>query len=168
VGIVLTATRTITSEDIDTCGRLTGDFGSHHVNGMAGRQIAQGLLTLAFAPLFMRDGVHMSEASTRFLAPVFAGDTITANVEIAGMANRPDGLVDLSCVVKVVNSEGVVVLNGTACARAPAGVIDTEDGYIPIGAGNPARHDEGATQYVDADARDSDRILEDAAWRLYE
>lgn len=125
---VLTATRTITSEDIDTCGRLTGDFGSHHVNGMAGRQIAQGVLTLALAPLFLRDGVHMSELSIKFLAPVFADDTITATVEIADRTNSPDGLVDLSCVVKVANSEGAAVIEGTARVRATAEVIDTEHG----------------------------------------
>jgi acyl dehydratase len=128
VGIVLTATRTITSEDIDTCGRLTGDFGSHHLNGMTGRQIAQGLVTLALAPLFMRDGVHMSELSIRFLAPVYAGDTVTATVEIVNMADAPDGLMDLSCAVNVADSEGLAILEGTACARAIAGVIDTEDG----------------------------------------
>jgi acyl dehydratase len=124
----MTATRTITSEDIDTCGRLTGDFGSHHLNGMAGRQIAQGLLTMALAPLFLRDGVHMSELSIKFLAPVYADDTITATVEIVDMADTPDGLVDLSCAVKVANSEGLAVLEGTACARVVAGAIDTEDG----------------------------------------
>lgn len=130
---LLTATRTITSEDIDTFGRLTGDFGSHHVNGMAGRQIAQGVLTLALAPLFLHDGVHMSELSIKFLAPVFAGDTITATVQVVDRANSSDGLADLSCVVKVANSEGVAVIEGTARARVAAAVIDTEDGPVRIG-----------------------------------
>lgn len=133
MGTVLTATRTITSEDIAACGRLTGDFGSHHVSGLAGRQMAQGLLTLALAPLFLRDGVHMSELSIKFLAPVFAGDTITATVEIVDMVDSPDGRVNLSCLVKVANSEGVAVLDGTARALAAAGVVDTEDGPLPIG-----------------------------------
>jgi acyl dehydratase len=130
VGTALTATRTITSEDIAVCGRLTGDFGSHHVSGLAGRQMAQGLLTLALAPLFLRDGVHMSEVSVKFLAPVFAGDTITATVEIVDTADSPDGLVDLSCVVKVANSEGVPVLDGTARAQVAAGVADAA---LPLG-----------------------------------
>jgi len=132
VGTVLTATRTITGEDIDACGRVTGDFGSNHLNGMAGKQIAQGVLTLAFAPLFLRDDVHMSEVSIKFLAPVFAGDTITATVEVVDMADRPDGLADVSCVVKVVNSEGVVVVDGTVRVRAAAAAIDTEGGPLPV------------------------------------
>ena len=92
MGTTLSATRTITSEDIAACARLTGDIGSHHVSGLAGKQMSQGLLTLALAPLFMRDGVHMSELSIKFLAPVFAGDTVTATVEIVDMAEDSDGL----------------------------------------------------------------------------
>lgn len=131
MGTTFSATRAITSEDIATCARLTGDIGSHHVSGLAGKQMAQGVLTLALAPLFMRDGVHMSELSIKFLAPVFAGDTITATVEIVDMVDEPDGLASLSCTVQVANAEGAVVLDGTAHARVPSDLLNTDIGATP-------------------------------------
>jgi acyl dehydratase len=117
VGSTLMATRAITAEDIDVCGQVTGDFGSHHVSGLAGRQMAQGLLTLSVAPLFGDEGVHMRELSVKFLAPVFASDTVTAVVEITGMENISAGLVSLSCTVTASNAEGAEVLRGSGVAE---------------------------------------------------
>lgn len=123
MGTTLSDTRTITSEDIAVCGRLTGDFGSHHVSGISGRQMAQGLLTLAVAPLFGTDGVHMTNLSIKFLAPVFAGDTVTAVVKITDMADDSDGLVNLSCMVTATNAEGTEVLRGTGVACLTADLV---------------------------------------------
>lgn len=126
MGTTLTETRTITAEDIATCARLTGDMGSHHVSGIAGRQMAQGLLTMAAAPLFGRPGVHMSELSVTFLLPVFAGDTITAQVDVTDSAELDGGLVALSCALSVKNGDGVEVLRGTGVAQMPADVAKAE------------------------------------------
>jgi acyl dehydratase len=127
VGSTLSTTRRITIDDIARCGRLTGDFGSHHVSGIAGRQMAQGVLTLAIAPLFMNEGVHMSELAIKFLVPVFVDDTITATVEIVDIIDIPDGLVNLSCTLRVTNPDGVAVLEGTAIAQVTAEWVDSAD-----------------------------------------
>lgn len=127
MGTTLSATRTITSDDIVVCGRLTGDFGAHHVSGISGRQMAQGLLTLSVAPLFGQDGVHMTRLSIKFLAPVFAGDQVAAVVEIIDMTvdsdGPSDGLVNLSCTVTATNAEGTEVLRGDGVARLTADLV---------------------------------------------
>lgn len=132
MGTTLTATRTITGEDIAACGRLTGDLGSHHVSGLAGRQMAQGLLTVGVAPLFGRPGVHMSEVSLTFLAPVFADDTVTAVVEVTGAADIGDDRVALSCSVSVKNAEGAEVLRGTGVAQMSAKEANSEFGALSV------------------------------------
>jgi acyl dehydratase len=120
----LIATRTISAGDIAACARLTGDFGSHHVSGMTGRQMAQGLLTLATAPLFDRDDVQVTEMSVRFHTPVFAGDTITAVVDITDRAENAGGQLRLTCSLSVTNGDGAQVMTGTGVAwlqAEPAG-----------------------------------------------
>ncbi|MGQ0842014.1 MaoC family dehydratase [Actinokineospora sp.] len=123
MGTIFGATRTITAEAIAACGRLTGDLGSHHVSGLAGKQMAQGLLTLAVAPLFDRPEVATTEMSVRFLAPVFAGEEITAVVEVTDSAEIPDGRVRLSCAISISNAEGVPVLQGTGVAELAAEIL---------------------------------------------
>jgi acyl dehydratase len=113
----LTATRAVTSEDIDVCTRITGDSGSHHVNGLRGRRMAPGILTLSAVPLLGSPGVHMRELSFRFLAPVYAGQTITATVDVTETAELPGDLVRLCCQVSVVNADGITVLTGSGVAE---------------------------------------------------
>jgi acyl dehydratase len=132
----LIATRTISAEDIATCARLTGDFGSHHVSGITGRQMAQGLLTLATAPLFDRDGVHVAEMSVRFHTPVFAEDTITAVVGITDRAESSDGQVQLTCSLSVTNDDGIQVMTGTGVVRLQAELAGSLAGGIGQRAGD--------------------------------
>lgn len=121
----LIVSRTITADDIARCARLTGDYGSHHISGMAGRQMAQGLLTLAAAPLLGDPGVHIAEMSVRFLLPVFAGDTVTATVEITDRTELASGQVACTCSVTVTNADSAQVMVGTAVAHVPAVVAGT-------------------------------------------
>jgi acyl dehydratase len=79
--------------------------------------MAQGILTLSVAPLFGDEGVHMRKLSVKFLAPVFAGDTVTAVVEITGMEDVPGGLVSLSCTVAASTAKGTEVLRGSGTAE---------------------------------------------------
>jgi acyl dehydratase len=117
MSVTLAATRAITSEDIDVCARLTGDSGSHHVNGLRGCRMAQGILTLSAVPLLGSPGVHMRELAFRFLAPVYAGQTIIATVDITQTAELPGDLVQLYCQVSVVNGDGTAVLTGSGVAE---------------------------------------------------
>ncbi|KAA2252826.1 dehydratase [Solihabitans fulvus] len=119
----LTATRTVTDADIDACAELTGDFGAHHTTGVAEGRMAQGLLTLAATPLLADPGVHLAELSMVFLAPVFAGDTVTSVVEIVGTTKKDDGLVSLAFTLSIASDRGVEVLRGEGTATARAGQL---------------------------------------------
>ncbi len=126
MGTTFTATRTITAEAIAACGELTGDLGSHHVGGLAGKQMAQGLLTLAAAPVFGAPGAHCAEMSIKFLAPVFAGDAITATVGVTDSAELPGGRVRVGATISVVNGEGAAVLQGTGVVELAAETLRNE------------------------------------------
>lgn len=120
-GTTLTAERTITESDIARCAKLTGDFGAHHVAGLGSRPIAQGLLLVAIAPLMRNDsGFHLQSMSLTFLAPVFAGDRITAEVGIVEVEPHDEGAT-VRLFLAVRNSDGVDVLNGEGAGSfAPA------------------------------------------------
>lgn len=121
MSITRSNTRTVSPEDIDVCARVTGDLGEHHMGGLDGRRMAQGVLTLSAVPLLAEPGVHMRELSFTFLAPVYAGDTITATVQATRLAD-PDPSVDplpFTCEVSVVNAAGDPVLAGTGLAELP-------------------------------------------------
>lgn len=123
-----TTTRTLRAEDIDVCARLTGDLGAHHMGGHGDRRMAQGALTLSVVPLLAEPGVHMRDLSLTFLAPVYAGDTVTATVrtteadaqEVAAEAvELPADHALLTCEISVVNGAGTPVLTGTGIAELP-------------------------------------------------
>ncbi|MFF4771335.1 hypothetical protein ACFY05_00595 [Microtetraspora fusca] len=124
MGITRTATRAFTSEDIDACARLTGDFGSHHMIGIGDRRMTQGVLTLSAVPLLAEPGVHMRELSFTFLAPVYAGDTVTATVRATESEELGEGLVLVTCQVSVVKGDGTTVLTGTGIAELPRTLAD--------------------------------------------
>ena len=76
--------------------------------------MTSGLLNAVVAEDLPGPGSVFLEVSWRFLAPVRPGDTITAEVEV--IAARSDKPVT-TLATRIVNQEGVLVLDGTA--RAP-------------------------------------------------
>lgn len=122
---ILTSTRSFSEADIDLCGRITNDLGSHHMKGRDGRRMAQGALTLTAVPLFAVPGVHMREVSLTFLAPVYAGETVTASVEVTGREELADAQVELACRVEVVNGDGKPVITGGGVARLPSSLAES-------------------------------------------
>lgn len=94
VGMTAQFTKTITEHDVYTFAGVTGDFNPVHVDAVAaeasmfGGRIAHGILCagLISAVLGMQlpgpGAVYVSQ-SLRFRKPVYFGDTVTAEVEIA-------------------------------------------------------------------------------------
>ncbi|MGK5638499.1 MaoC family dehydratase [Streptomyces sp. URMC 126] len=118
-----TATAVFGPEDIDTCARLTGDRGAHHMAGLGDRRMTQGVLTLTAVPLLGDPGAHLREVSLTFLAPVRAGDTVTATVhatetEREGVELPPDRAL-YRYELSVVGRDGEPVLTGTGLAELP-------------------------------------------------
>lgn len=117
VGRVFRAGRVISEADIAAFAALVGDQGRHHLPG-AERVMAHGLLT---ASLATQVGGRLDFIARRmdweFLRPVWAGDTITAEVTVRSSRRSGSGTrVEFDTVI--VNQDGEAVLRGRS-----AGVI---------------------------------------------
>jgi acyl dehydratase len=122
-----TARRTVTEADIvNFCG-ISGDFNALHTDERFIREetpfrerIAHGLLVLSMASGLKSDAddwhvIAYLEEQRRFVAPVYAGDTISARWRVESVRrsrSRPGtGIVTLQ--VEVVNQDDTVVQTGT-------------------------------------------------------
>lgn len=118
-----TGGRTITETDIVIHAGHTGDFYPHHVNAHwaaeseFGQRIAHGTLALAVGAGLAAGEINPVSFSygydrVRFVSPVFIGDTLYVEVEIAARRDDPKhperGFVDELC--RVVTHDGRVVL----------------------------------------------------------
>ena len=133
-GAELTSRRTVSPEDVAAVARITGDEGMHHVSGLAGRQVAQGLLTVAFAPLLKTEaGFRLDTAEVTFLAPVFVGDTVACTVTVGSR----DGD-SVAFTLRIANQDGAEVAVGQGTGTiAPAPPLPGA-GAVPS-AGDPPR-----------------------------
>jgi acyl dehydratase len=81
--------------------------------------VAHGMLTMALTGRLVTDWVgegHLTRFGTRFLTPVWPGDTLTASATVEAVREAEDGTyVDLA--LSTVNQEGVEVASGYATAR---------------------------------------------------
>lgn len=121
IGQMAVFTKTISETDVYLFGGITGDLGPHHINEeyskttRFGRRVVQGMLTasLTCAPLteLVAPGGLTMKQEFKFLAPVFIGDTITANAEVVEIIKeKKRAVVKLVCT----NHQGKIVLEGYA------------------------------------------------------
>ena len=121
--------RTITDADLVGFSGLTGDYSELHTsdvyahNSQFGRRIAHGMLGLAYAHGLMwpRTGELREMAVAflgidgwRFMGPVFVGDTIFVDYELAELRDsrsRPSQAI-ATFDVKVVKQDGAVAQQG--------------------------------------------------------
>jgi 3-hydroxybutyryl-CoA dehydratase len=112
----------ITDEDIQTFGKLSGDYNPLHFNEewakttMFGSRIAHGLLTASFISTAI--GMHLPGAGTiyigqsmRFLGPVRIGDKITARVEVVNLEDEKERV---TLRTTCTNQKDKLVLDGEA------------------------------------------------------
>ena len=120
VGDSASVTKTISEADIQTFGDLTGDhnplhFDKEHARRTRfGRPISHGMLTGSlFSPIIAHqlpgEGAIYLSQSLRFVAPVFAGDTITAALTVTHVRDDTQ-IITLAGVAK--NQSGEVVITG--------------------------------------------------------
>jgi acyl dehydratase len=119
IGTRLTARRTVDAAAIAECARLTGDAGAHHLAGLGGRQVSQGLLTVAVLPIIGDPGVLVRSMSLNFIAPVFADQEIEATVELAEVTLTPEGRERCTFTLSAGVGETKPVLRGTAVIDVP-------------------------------------------------
>lgn len=118
--------RTVTEADISAFAGLSGDYNALHTDEEAartsrfGRRVAHGLLVTSIASgLFSRTElsrrlqprlVAMVGLTTRFLAPVFPGDTIHVEASVTGLRPTSDGARQVATIRRdVVNADGTRV-----------------------------------------------------------
>jgi acyl dehydratase len=120
-----TVGRTITESDIVLHAGQTGDFFPHHMDAAwcatqpFGERIAHGTLILSVAVGMTAGDINPLAVSygydrIRFVAPVFIGDTISIEAEIAGKRDHPKrsehGLIDETVTATNQRGETVLVL----------------------------------------------------------
>jgi acyl dehydratase len=122
IGTTARRTRLVRQRDIELFTEITGDRNPiHHDEETAARSrfgglvvqggVTSGLLNALVAEDLPGPGSVFLEVSWRFLAPVRPGDEITAEARVtAARADKPV----TTLATRVVNQDGVVVLDGTA------------------------------------------------------
>jgi len=120
VGDSAFVTKTITEADIRAFGDLTGDHNPLHFDKEHARRtrfskpISHGMLTGSlFSPIIAHqlpgEGAIYLSQSLKFLAPVFAGDTITATLTVRNV-RQDKQIITLDGVAR--NQKGEVVITG--------------------------------------------------------
>lgn len=122
VGQRASRTRTVSPRDIELFTELTGDRNPLHYDERAASAsrfggiivqggVTSGLLNALVAEDLPGPGSVFLEVSWRFLAPVRPGDEITAEATVTdARADKPV----TTLATRIVNQDGVVVLDGTA------------------------------------------------------
>jgi len=116
---------TITEEDIQTFGDLSGDYNPVHFNEewakttMFKGRIAHGILTASYISAAI--GMHLPGPGTiymgqsmKFLGPVRIGDTITARVEVVELNDEKERV---TLRTTCTNQDGNLVLDGEALIK---------------------------------------------------
>jgi 3-hydroxybutyryl-CoA dehydratase len=119
--------RTVSAEDVDKFGEVSGDFNPLHFDDEYAKgtifrgRIAHGMLSLSYLSTVLGTklpgaGSIFMSATTRFKAPVRIGDTVTAVCTVREI-DIPKKRVTFDCVCKVGD---VVVVEGEALVRVPS------------------------------------------------
>lgn len=122
--------KTISESDVYMFAGITGDMNPIHINAVeaarcfAHKRIVHGALVngMVSAVIGMRlpgPGTIYMEQNSKFIKPVFLGDTVRAVVEIQEILNESKGILRLNTVVS--NQRDEIVLTGFAVVRAPEG-----------------------------------------------
>ena len=125
VGDTFAESLTVTESLIALGARLIGDFNPLHVNELFARQsrfgarILHGVMTAAIAgaPVgnyFAGTAIAYLEQNNRFIAPVYAGDSLTSTWTITEKIDKPKaggGIVVMTAACR--NQSAVVVLEAT-------------------------------------------------------
>ena len=125
VGQVANFSKTISETYIYTFAGISGDFNPVHINKLEaeksifGRQVAHGILGASFISTVIGmqlpgPGTIYMKQSLEFKAPIYIGDTVTAEVKIVDI-NGNKAIME----TKVTNQDGKTAIIGEAMVRLP-------------------------------------------------
>jgi len=126
-GQTASATRAVTSDDVEAFARLSGDNNPVHLDAAYaqttrfGKRIAHGMLTVSYVSAVLGTAlpgpgsIYLSQ-NVSFLKPVFLDDSITATVTVTKF-RAENGILTLS--TECWNQDGVKVVDGQAVCLVP-------------------------------------------------
>ncbi|GFI45556.1 (R)-specific enoyl-CoA hydratase [Lachnospiraceae bacterium] len=118
--------KTISESDVYLFAGITGDLNPIHINcleaqkSFAGKRIAHGalvsgLISNVIGMKMPGPGTVYMEQDSKFVRPVFIGDTVRAEVELAEVLNGEKGILKLG--TRVYNQDNDMVLDGFAVVK---------------------------------------------------
>lgn len=118
--------RFISCDDVEAFAELSGDKNNIHLDDEAaassifGKRIVHGMLvgsliSAVIGTILPGEGTIYLEQDLKFLAPVFLGDTVTAQVSVNEIINSDKGIYRLG--TKVINQEHQEVIDGFAVVK---------------------------------------------------
>lgn len=118
-----TAGRTIDQGDISAFAGLSGDYHPLHTNeefakgAIFGKRVAHGILTLAITSglifrsgIFEETGLGNLGSTEKYLKPVFAGDTIHAEMTVVKKKRMDENRGIVTMRIDTINQDKIVVL----------------------------------------------------------
>lgn len=126
VGENASLTRTLTEEDVRSFAELSRDFNPVHMKaagGFDGKSLCHGMLVASMISAVLGTylpgpGTIYLEQMTRFVKPVFVGDTVTARVEVTALRDSSLGKI-VTLETSVWNQEKLMVISGQAKVLSP-------------------------------------------------
>ncbi len=127
LGDVASFSKTIAECDVYGFAGITGDLNPVHIDAQAaaaspfGARVVHGMLTASLVSTVLGlklpgPGTIFLSQSMRFLKPVYIGDTVTAQVEVAELVAAKKRV---RLVTRCTNQKGEVVGEGEAMVLAP-------------------------------------------------
>lgn len=128
--------KTISESDVYMFAGITGDMNPLHINEIEAAQsfvkkrivhgaLVSGMISTVIGMKLPGPGTIYMEQDSKFVKPVFLGDTIKAMVEVQEILNENKGILKLSTVVLNQNEE--IVLNGFAIVKVIEGAHDEKN-----------------------------------------
>lgn len=122
--------KTISESDVYLFAGITGDMNPVHVNEVEASQsfakkrivhgaLVSGMISTVIGMKLPGPGTVYMEQDSKFIRPVFLGDTIKAVVEVLEIMNARKGILKLNTIVTNQNDE--TVLTGFAVVKIPRG-----------------------------------------------
>ena len=132
IGIKAEFSKTISESDVYLFAGITGDMNPVHIDGLeaeksfAGKRIVHGALVsgLISGVIGMKlpgPGTIYMEQDSKYVKPVYIGDTVRAAVEIVEVLNEKKRILKLD--TKVYNQNNEVVVDGFAVVKAAEGSV---------------------------------------------
>lgn len=127
IGDKASFSRQFDAQDVETFARISADDNPIHTDedfaaaSIFGKRVVHGIFTVSmFSKIFGtiypgNGGIYLSQ-NTRFLRPVFVGDSVTAEVELIDFQEEKRiGTFSTRCI----NGEGKIVADGEAKIKMP-------------------------------------------------